>query len=71
MKPAKDLECEYLAKDHRSCTSVDDVTGGAGRDKGCSADSKDLCCYICEKKGTCDISCSFLDELKEGERRDV
>ena len=62
MKPTKDVECEYLAKDHRSCTSVDDVTGHAGRDKSCAADSKNLCCYLCEKKGTCEIDCSFLDE---------
>jgi hypothetical protein len=68
VKSMKNVECEYLSKDRCSCTSVDDVTGGAGRGRGCSADSKDLCCYMCEKKGNCDISCSFLDEVKKEER---
>ena len=64
MNPIRDVECEYLAKDHRSCSSVDEVTGKAGRDKGCSAEPKDLCCYLCRKRETCDISCSFLDETQ-------
>ncbi len=67
MKSTKDVQCEYLAADHRSCVSVDDVEGQKGRNVGCSAEVKDLCCYLCEKKGACDVSCSFLDEPEDKE----
>lgn len=67
MKKTKDVECAYLAQDHRSCTSVEDVEGQAARSEGCSAEFKNLCCYLCEKKETCATSCSLLDESEDKE----
>lgn len=70
MSGKKDVQCEYLAVDHRSCTAVAQVEGQAARSQPCSGKPKDLCCYLCGNRGSCEMSCSFLDQtLKEKEEQ--
>jgi hypothetical protein len=62
--PAKtDVECEYLAG--KSCKAVIKGEGKKAREKGCSRRPKNLCCYLCDDKQSCGISCGFLGELGE------
>lgn len=62
MKKADEKHCEYLAKDNLTCTAVDQTEGKTARSEGCSANPKDLCCYLCDNRKTCETSCSYLDE---------
>jgi DNA-directed RNA polymerase subunit RPC12/RpoP len=69
MKKADEKRCEYLAKDNLSCTAVDETEGKAARSEGCSADPKDMCCYLCDKRETCEMGCSYLDEEDKGQTK--
>jgi hypothetical protein len=65
MSGKKDVQCEYLAADRRSCTAVAQVEGQAARSQQCSGKPKDLCCYLCDNRGSCEIGCTFLDQTSE------
>jgi hypothetical protein len=62
---SKDVQCEYLAADGKLCTALTENEGQAVRNQHCSNRSKDLCCYFCDGKGSCDIGCDFLDQTLE------
>lgn len=56
------VECEYLV-DKQLCKSIiDDEEGRAVREKGCLEAVKNLCCYLCARRESCEISCSYLDK---------
>ena len=65
MSVEKDLQCEYLAADRSSCTAVAEGEGKAARSQDCSS-RKNLCCYLCYKRESCEISCTFLDQAPAG-----
>lgn len=69
MSQRKELQCGYLSADKRSCTAINDVEGQATRSQSCSAKAKDLCCYLCEKREICEISCSLQDQAAQQEGR--
>lgn len=55
------VNCEYLV-DNQLCKSIiENEDGLAVREKGCLETVKNLCCYLCSHRETCDISCSYLD----------
>jgi hypothetical protein len=59
------VQCEYLADDQRSCSAVSESGKAASRDERCSAQAKNLCCYLCNDRESCEIGCAFLDENPE------
>ena len=69
MKKADEKRCEYLAEDNLSCTAVDQTEGKAARSEGCGANPKDLCCYLCDNRETCEMGCSYLDEGDNGQTK--
>jgi len=57
------VNCEYLV-DNQLCRSIiEDEDGLAVREKGCLEAVKNLCCYLCSHRESCEISCSYLDKL--------
>lgn len=67
----KDVQCEYLSDDKQSCNAIIKAEGQRTRSQDCSAERKDLCCYLCVKKETCDISCSLLDQTEQEEQTET
>jgi hypothetical protein len=62
MSESGTVDCEYLV-DNQLCRSiVEDEEGRAAREKGCSQIVKNMCCYLCERRESCEISCSYLDK---------
>lgn len=56
------VNCEYLV-DNQLCKSIgEDEDGLAVRQKGCLEAVKNLCCYLCSHRESCEISCSYLDK---------
>ena len=56
------VNCEYLV-DNQLCRSIiEDEDGLAVREKGCLEAVKNLCCYLCSHRESCEISCSYLDK---------
>ena len=61
MAQSGSVECEYLV-DGEFCKSIiDDEEGKATRQKWCLEAVKNLCCYLCARRESCEISCSYLD----------
>ena len=54
-------ECEYLVGDD-SCRAVKESDLGALRAEKCHDENKDKCCYLCDLRKACDISCDLLDD---------
>ena len=67
MSEKKDVDCKYLAADHESCTAVLKGEGRTTRQRGCSR-RKDLCCYLCDNRESCEISCEYLDKKQEEQK---
>ena len=63
MTAKNDVKCEYLAD--KSCNAVGKGEGGIARDESCSNELKSLCCYLCDRRESCEISCDFLDDSKK------
>lgn len=65
------IECEYLVGDD-SCQAVKENSIGAPRAEACHNGIKDACCYSCNLREQCDISCD-LPELQRStsETKDV
>jgi hypothetical protein len=62
MSESGTVDCEYLV-DNQLCRSiVEDEEGRAAREKGCLQIVKNMCCYLCERRESCEISCSYLDK---------
>jgi hypothetical protein len=68
MSEKKDVECKYLGSDHESCKAVLSGEGRATRELSCT-NRKDLCCYLCDDRRSCPISCEYLDKTPEERER--
>ncbi len=68
MSEKEDARCEYLAADHSSCTAVLEGEGRATRNQSCSR-RKDLCCYLCDNRESCEINCTYLDKTQGGQEK--
>ena len=56
------VNCEYLV-DNQLCKSIIENEEGLGvREKGCIEAVKNLCCYRCFHRESCEISCNYLDK---------
>lgn len=62
------IKCEYLIENKR-CRAIQENEGATSfRLKSCRNEPKDACCYLCDLKKECDVSCSLFDEEKLSER---
>jgi len=62
MAESGSVKCEYLI-DNELCKSIiDDEEGKAARQKWCREAAKNFCCYLCVRRESCEISCSYLGE---------
>lgn len=62
MSESSTLDCEFLV-DNQLCGSiVEDEEARAAREKGCLQSVKNMCCYRCEHRESCEISCNYLDK---------
>jgi hypothetical protein len=59
------LECEYLVGDD-TCRVVKENDLGALRADKCRNETKDACCYLCDLRRACDISCDLLENSGAG-----
>lgn len=67
MAQSGSVECKYLV-DGEFCKSVvDDEEGKATRQKWCLEAVKNLCCYLCARRESCEISCSYLDKPSDSQ----
>jgi hypothetical protein len=68
MSEKEDVSCKYLAADHSSCRAVLEGEGRATRNQSCSR-RKNLCCYLCDSRESCEISCTYLDKTQEEQEK--
>ena len=62
MSESGTVPCEYLV-DNQLCRSIiEDEEGRAARAKGCSEPVRNMCCYLCACRESCEISCNYLDK---------
>ena len=61
-------ECEYLVGDD-SCRAVKESDLGGLRAEKCHNENKDKCCYQCDLRKTCDISCDLLENTGGSENK--
>lgn len=62
MGESSTVDCEYLV-DNQLCRSIIENEEGRGaREKGCSEVVKNMCCYLCVRRESCDIGCNYLDK---------
>jgi len=57
------VQCEYLNGD--LCSAIVDGEAKATRENSCRNSTKNLCCYLCDDRKSCTISCAYLDNPKE------
>jgi hypothetical protein len=62
MAQSRSVECEYLVDGELCKSIIGDEEGKATRQKWCLEAVKNFCCYLCARRESCEISCSFLDE---------
>jgi hypothetical protein len=62
MSESGTVNCEYLAGNQLCRSIVEDEEGRVAREKGCSQIVKNMCCYLCEHRESCEISCNYLDK---------
>lgn len=61
----KDIECEYLL-DNGLCKAVaENEVGKALRKESCVNELKSACCYLCDNRRSCAVSCDFLDTFED------
>ena len=60
----KNVRCDYLMKNERSCLKV--VAGEKEKDrkKSCTNESKDLCCELCDSRNGCQIICIEMERVE-------
>jgi hypothetical protein len=62
MSESSTVDCEFLV-DNQLCRSiVEDEEGRAARERSCSQTLKNMCCYLCGCRESCEISCNYLDK---------
>jgi len=62
MGESRTVDCEYLV-DNQLCRSIiENEEGRDAREKGCSEAVKNMCCYLCVRRESCDIGCNYLDK---------
>lgn len=56
-------DCKYLEV-NRFCGALsENEEGRAVREESCRNESKNLCCYLCEERDTCEVSCNYLGNV--------
>ena len=62
MGESSTVDCEYLL-DNQLCRSIiENEEGRDAREKGCSEAAKNMCCYLCALRESCDVGCNYLDK---------
>jgi hypothetical protein len=61
--PRSALECEYLVGED-TCRVVKENDLGALRADKCRNETKDACCYLCDLRRDCDISCDLIENSR-------
>src|SRR4030042_3931086 len=62
MGESSTVDCEYLV-DNQLCRSIiENEEGRDAREKGCSEAVKNLCCFLCARRESCDVGCNYLDK---------
>jgi hypothetical protein len=60
-----ETQCEYLV-DNRFCSAITENEEGKDvRNKSCTNEAKDFCCYLCADREICEISCTYLDKPED------
>jgi len=57
--------CEYLENSQLCKAVLEEDEGKRTRGRFCSNSLKNFCCYLCAERGSCEISCTYLDEPEE------
>ena len=58
-----DIQCDFLQNGH--CLAVkENEEGRVTREISCKNNVKDFCCYLCDSRKSCDVSCDYLRETK-------
>jgi hypothetical protein len=55
-----EIDCEYLLADNTCQMIVDSEEGSALRQTSCTNKVKNYCCYLCDSRDSCEISCNYL-----------
>lgn len=62
MSSRDEEKCEYARGN--SCLVVTQGVLKSVRDESCAQEQKDLCCYVCPSRGSCEIRCDMLDKFE-------
>jgi hypothetical protein len=57
--------CEYLENSQLCKAVLEEDEGKRTRGRFCSNSLKNFCCYLCAERGSCEISCTYLDDPEE------
>ncbi len=60
----KNVQCDYLMKNERSCLKAVAGEGEKARKKSCTNEAKDLCCELCESKNGCQLVCTEMERVE-------
>ena len=60
MSIQNDVQCDYLTS--KSCMAVTEGAARNAREESCSNEQRNLCCYLCADRASCEISCNLLDK---------
>lgn len=64
------IKCEYLI-DNKRCQAIqDNEKGKSVRNRSCRNKLKDACCYACDSKEECEVSCGLFDSKEKLSERD-
>lgn len=55
--------CEYLVNNRLCGALSEDEEGKNVRDESCTNELKNFCCYLCNLRYSCEISCNYLDKV--------
>jgi len=62
------VKCEYLIDDGRCQAIQENEEGKSVRNKSCQNKLKDTCCYLCDLKRNCNVSCGLFDKARLSEQ---
>ena len=61
----KELKIQYNFLQNRHCLAVkENEEGRVTRETSCKNSLKDFCCYLCDGRESCDVSCDYLRDTK-------
>ena len=63
MPDQNSVECEHLTGN--ICKPATWGIAKEAREESCSNEQKNLCCYLCAHRSSCEISCNWLDKLEK------